>query len=105
MTSPTAGWQISVVAISQCLASSSRPDRLGWGPPIYFREHFSTRLESDLTTVSSADFEALKAKWSLYVPLVQHSPILRSAHTVCVLCGFENKQWLLPYTALTDRFL
>ena len=32
--------------------------------------------------------------------------ILRSAHTVCllVLCGSENKQWLYPYTALTDWF-
>ena len=32
---------------------------------------------------------------------------LRSAHTVylCVLCGFENKQLLFPYTALTDWFL
>ena len=32
---------------------------------------------------------------------------LRSAHTVylgCV-CGSENKQWLFPYTALTDWFL
>jgi len=33
--------------------------------------------------------------------------ILRSAHTVylCVLCGYENKQRLFPYTALTDWFL
>ena len=33
--------------------------------------------------------------------------ILRSAHTVylCVLCGSENKERLLPYTALTDLFL
>ena len=33
--------------------------------------------------------------------------ILRSAHTVylCVLCGSENKQRLLSYTALTDWFL
>ena len=33
--------------------------------------------------------------------------ILRSAHTVylCVLCGFENKQRLFPYTALADWFL
>jgi len=32
---------------------------------------------------------------------------LRSAHTVylCVLCGSENKQRLLPYTALTDWIL
>ena len=31
----------------------------------------------------------------------------RSAHTVylCVLCGSGNKQWLFPYTALTDWFL
>jgi len=29
------------------------------------------------------------------------------SHTVhlCVLCGFENKQQLFPYTALTDWFL
>ena len=46
-------------------------------------------------------------QWSLYVPPVQHSTILRSAHTVylCVLCGSENKQRLCPYTALTDWFL
>ena len=33
--------------------------------------------------------------------------IIRSAHTVylCVLCGFENKQRLFPYTALTGWFL
>jgi len=33
--------------------------------------------------------------------------ILRSAHTVylCVLCGYENKHRLFPYTALTDWFL
>jgi len=32
---------------------------------------------------------------------------VRSAHTVylCDLCGSENKQRLLPYTALTDWFL
>ena len=37
----------------------------------------------------------------------QHSTILRSAHTVylCVLCGSENKQRLLPYTAIIDWFL
>jgi len=23
---------------------------------------------------------------------------------LCVLCGYQNKQQLLPYTALTDRF-
>jgi len=33
--------------------------------------------------------------------------ILHSAHTVylCGLCGSEHKQWLFPYTALTDQFL
>ena len=38
---------------------------------------------------------------------LQHSAILRSAHTVylCVLCGSENKQRLFPCTALTDWFL
>jgi hypothetical protein len=52
------------------------------------------------------------AQWSLYVPhscyymyhQVQHSQILRSAHTV-YLCGSENKQRLFPYTTLTDWFL
>ena len=36
-----------------------------------------------------------------------NTKILRSAHTVylCVLCGFENKQRLFHYTALTDWFL
>ena len=24
---------------------------------------------------------------------------------ICVLCGYENKQWLFLYTALTYRFL
>jgi len=44
------------------------------------------------------------SQWSLYVPPVKHSTILLSAHTVylCVLCGSENKQWLFPYTALTE---
>jgi hypothetical protein len=48
-----------------------------------------------------------KAHWSLYVPPVWHSTILRSAHTVYlwVLCGSENKQRLFPYTTLTDWFL
>jgi len=38
---------------------------------------------------------------------VQHSTILRSAHTVfmCVLYGSESKQRLFPYTVLTDWFL
>ena len=38
---------------------------------------------------------------------VEHSAILRSAHTVylCVLCGYQNKQRLFPYTALTDLSL
>jgi hypothetical protein len=38
--------------------------------------------------------------------LVQHSKILCSAHTVylCVLCGSQNKQRLLPYKALTISF-
>jgi len=44
-----------------------------------------------------------KSQWSLYVPPVYHSTILRSAHTLylCVLCGSQNKQLLFPYTALT----
>ena len=47
------------------------------------------------------------AQWSLYVPTVQQSTVLRSAHTVhlCVLCGSENKQRLFPYTTLTDWFV
>ena len=49
------------------------------------------------------------AQWSLYYMYhpVEHSTILRSAHTVylCVLCGSENKQRLFPYTALTDWFV
>jgi hypothetical protein len=38
---------------------------------------------------------------------IQHSAILRSAHTVylCALCGSENKQRLFPYTTLIDWFL
>ena len=47
------------------------------------------------------------AHWLLYLPPVYHSAILRSAHTVylCILCVSQNKQRLLPYTALTDWFL
>ena len=47
------------------------------------------------------------ALWSLYVPPVQHSTNLRSAHTLylSVLCGSQNQQPLFPYTTLTDRFL
>jgi len=47
------------------------------------------------------------AQWSLYVPPVEHSEILRPAHTVhlCVLCGSGNKQRLFPYTTLTDWFV
>ena len=38
---------------------------------------------------------------------VQHSQILRSAHTVylCVLCGSENRQRLFHCTTLTDRLV
>jgi hypothetical protein len=35
---------------------------------------------------------------------VEHSTILRSAHTL-YLCGSVNKQRLFPYTTLTDWFL
>ena len=38
---------------------------------------------------------------------VEHSTILRSAHTVYLfmyLCGSESKQRLFPYTTLTDCF-
>jgi len=48
-----------------------------------------------------------KAQWSQYVPQVQHSTILCSAHTVYlwVLCWSENKQRLFHCTALTGWFL
>ena len=48
-----------------------------------------------------------KAQWLLYVPPLEQSTILRSAHTVylCVLCGSEIKQRLFPYTAWTDWIL
>jgi len=38
---------------------------------------------------------------------LEHTQILRSAHTVylCVLYGSQNKQQLFPYTTLTDWFL
>jgi len=53
----------------------------------------------------SEELSALQ--WSLYVPPVEHSAILRSAHTVylSVLRGSENKERLFPYTALTGWFL
>jgi len=57
-----------------------------------------------LTVIQDQHF---KTQWTLYVPLVQYSTILPSAHTVylCVLCGSQNKQPLFPYTTLTDWFL
>jgi len=43
----------------------------------------------------------------VYVRPVEHSTIVRSAHTLylCVLCGSQNKQRLFPYTTLTDWFV
>jgi hypothetical protein len=51
--------------------------------------------------------QRLLYRFNPYSHRVQHSTILRSAHTVylCVFCGTENKQRLFPYTALTDWFL
>jgi len=48
-----------------------------------------------------------KAKSSLYIPPSltfknSHSP---STVYLWVLCGSQNKQWLFPYTALTDWFV
>jgi hypothetical protein len=42
-----------------------------------------------------------------YIYHLFHLQELRSAQTVylCVLCGYENKQRLFPYTGLTDWFL
>jgi hypothetical protein len=62
------------------------------------------------TTASRREGRSLvhdKARWSLYIPPVKHSTVLRSAHTVyaCALCGSQNNQRLFPYTALTDWFL
>ena len=59
-----------------------------------------------VSSFASVD-RAFQVQWSLYVPPVYHSPILRSAHTVYlwVLYGSENKQRLFPYTALTDWFV
>ena len=53
------------------------------------------------------EFYIFAVQWSLYIPPVYHSTILRSAHTVylCVLCGSQNKKRLFPYTALTDWLL
>ena len=52
------------------------------------------------------EIQPSKSQWSLYVPPVQYSQNLRSAHTVylCVLCGSENKERSFPYTTLTDWF-
>jgi hypothetical protein len=43
-----------------------------------------------------------KPQWSLYIPPVSYSAILRSAHRVslCVLCGSEKKQRLFPSAPL-----
>jgi len=35
---------------------------------------------------------------------IQQFYVLPTMH-LCILCGSENKQQLLPYTALTDWFL
>jgi len=50
-------------------------------------------IQSPVVTIRTATFNISK--------------IVRSAHTVylCVLCGSENKQGLLPYTALTGWFV
>ena len=57
------------------------------------------RLELKLKTLKPSCYCAYRQ--------VEHSAILRFAHAVylCVLCGYENKQRLFPYTALTDWFL
>ena len=49
-------------------------------------------------------FNLLKPTGYVLHQQVQHSRIVRSAHTVylCVLCGSENKQRLFHCTALTD---
>jgi len=36
---------------------------------------------------------------------IQQSYVLPHTLYLCVLCGSQNKQRLLPYTALTDWFL
>ena len=55
------------------------------------------------------------AQLSLYVPYsgyymchqfnIQQFHVTPTQLYLCVLCGFENKQRLFPYTALTDWFL
>ena len=47
-------------------------------------------------------------RWSLYVPLgftFSSSTFCPQSVYLCVLCGSENTQRLIPYTALTDWFL
>jgi len=56
-----------------------------------------------------------RAKWSLYVPHSGHYIyhefnthefyVLLTQLYLCVLCGSQNKQPLLPYTTLTDWFV
>ena len=62
-----------------------------------------TVTENSFSVIRSSS----KAQWSLYVAPGYYSTIPRSAYTVylCVLCGSENEQRLLPYTALTDWFV
>ena len=51
--------------------------------------------------------KSFKPQLLLYMPPGLTFTILHSAHTVylCVLCGYENKQRLFPYTALADWFV
>ena len=66
-----------------------------------FNTSLGTRVRFIITDTSRRQYMCL-AQWLPYVPpAVQHSTILPSAHTVylCVLCGSENKQRLVPLTA------
>jgi hypothetical protein len=65
------------------------------------------RTRRPLSTPITDLCSVFRAQWSLYVPPGLKVKILRSAHTVYlyVLCGPQNKQRLLPYTALTGWFL
>ena len=59
-----------------------------------------------LYVMQKDNFKVLRPSSNFTERHVPCSAVLRSAHTVylCVLCGYENKERLFPYTALTDWF-
>jgi len=64
-------------------------------------EHHASSLIQPLKFTRTSAFNPSKPSGHYMYHQVKHSAILRSAHTVylCVLCGSQNKQRLVPLTA------